>query len=171
VVRTGDEGLLMSEVGLKRQFTKRKLVRVLRRLIRTAYLRVNHPRRVTCLDCGFLSLGEAEVTHADRVMLHMKGTGGWCPSLDVLGCSRSLWVNYDLTYSGTSAEVIFDELDLDRRSCDGFFKYKPGWTPTDHRELLSKHQESRQKIVSGILLAVASSILTVLVAWVIKSMK
>lgn len=143
-----------------------RLVRLsLRRLAHGLLIRVKHPKRVACLNCGFLSLGEAEVTAADRLMLSAKGAGA-CPDLEVLHCSRSLWVRYDLFYSGTNAEGIFEELEVDRRDCAGFLRHRPGWTPFEHRDLLSKTLEARQKIT----FAVVGSLLTLFAAWLTKQL-
>lgn len=105
---------------------------------------------MTCLDCGFLSGGSDEVSSANRAMLAARGVGG-CPSLDHLHCSRSLWVSYDLTYVGTNADAIFEELEGDRRGCRGFLRYRPGWTPNEHRDLVGKAFETRQKVIFTIL--------------------
>jgi hypothetical protein len=140
-----------------------KARKALREFAHGVLVRAKHPRRATCLDCGFLALGDAEVTAADRVMLAARGTSG-CPSLDILRCSRSLWVGYDLTYVGTSAEGIFEELEADRRDCAGFLSYRPGWTPNEHRDLLTKALETREKA----LLAVLSFLLGVLTVLAVK---
>jgi len=118
---------------------------------RTVYTHVHHPLKITCLDCGFLSLRSDEVTRADRVMLSARGRAGGCPSLNILDCSRSLWIDYDLTYVATDAGAIFDEVERDRRSCEGFFKYKPGWSPGGHKDLLLKALAFRQKVFFVVL--------------------
>ena len=134
----------------------------MRKLARTLVVRTRRPFKVTCLDCGFLSLGSEEVSAANRAMLGARGVGG-CPSLDLLRCSRSLWVSYDLMYVGTDADAIFEELEGDRRGCRGFLRYRPGWAPNEHRELLSKALETRQKVFFTIL----GTILGLLAAWVV----
>lgn len=140
--------------------------RLRNRVDRLAVL-ARHPKRVTCLECGFLSLGEAEVTKAERRMLASRGVGS-CPPLDVIRCSRALWVDYDLMYAGTDSDGIFDELEADRRGCEGFLRHEPGWTPNEHRELLKKVLENRRKIVLVLLAAVTGSITGLLGAWVAK---
>ena len=100
---------------------------------------------------------------ADRVLLHVRGKAA-CPPLDVLGCCRSLWVDYDLTYFGTSVAGVFDEVQKDRRDCVGFFRYKPGWSPSGHQDLLLKTLETKQKTAFALL----GSLLTLLCLWVAK---
>src|SRR5437879_5577369 len=91
--------------------------KVLKKTARVVSAHARYPLKVTCLNCGFLSLEDKEVTRADRVLLHVRGTAG-CPPLEVLGCSRFLWTDYDLTYVGTNSEAIFDEVQRDRRDCE-----------------------------------------------------
>ncbi len=127
-----------------------------------------HPRRITCLECGFFSLEDKEVSSADRILLHMRGTAGGCPPLDSLGCWRSLWVEYDLTYCGVDAGAILDEVQRDRRNCKGFFRYNSGNSPSDHQELLLKAQERKQKLIFTVIGSVIGSGITLFVTWLVK---
>ena len=135
----------------------------LRKLARAAVAGVRHPFGVTCLDCGFLALGDNEVGEANRVLLRMKGSGG-CPPLEKLRCFRGLWVEYDLTFIDVNAGAIFDELAKQRRDCEGFLRYKPGWSPSLHRDLLLKRLETWQKVLFLLL----GSALTLLAGWIAK---
>ncbi|SRR6266404_647432 len=128
---------------------------------------VRHPRPVTCLDCGFLALGNEEVTRAERILLHGEGSAGLPCSpeeLTDLNCTRSLWVDYDLTYVDGSAQGIFDELEQDRRGCAGFLRYRPGFSPSEHRDLLLKRMDSKEKLKFAVL----GGIVTLFFAWVAK---
>lgn len=129
---------------------------------------VRHPARVTCLDCGFLALQDGEVTRADRILLHCKGTAGLpCHPDDLpadLVCTRSLWVQYELVFGGGSHEGVFDELERDRRSCPGYLKYIPGFSPKEHREQLLKRMDNKERI----RFAVLGGIITLIVAWLAK---
>lgn len=127
----------------------------------TAISYVRHPFGVTCLNCGFLALGKKEVGKANRILLHLRGTAG-CPPLEELQCFRLLWVDYDLTYTGTDTNGIFDEVQRARRNCQGFFRYRPGWAPTGHQDLLLKKLERREKIFLVILGSIIGSLLTFL---------
>ncbi|MFH1595522.1 MAG: hypothetical protein ABIG94_04015, partial [Pseudomonadota bacterium] len=120
-----------------------------------------YPFGVTCLECGFLALGEKEVGTADRILLHIRGTAG-CPPLKELQCFRSLWVDYDLIYAGTDENGIFDEVQKQRRNCQGFFPYRPGWSPTGHKDLLQKRLERREKVFLVVLGLFIGSLLTFL---------
>ena len=128
---------------------------------------VRRTARVTCLDCGFLAFQDREVTRADRILLHCKGTAGLpCHPDDLpadLGCTRSLWVQYELVFGG-SLEGVFDELERDRRSCPGYLKYIPGFSPKEHRDQLLKRMDNTERI----RFAVLGGIITLIVAWLAK---
>jgi hypothetical protein len=146
--------------ALRRRTGRSASWKALGRHTRTALAHLRRPRRVTCLDCGFLALAGGEVGGANRVRLGIKGAAG-CPPLEALGCSHSLWIDYDLMYSGTDATAIFEELEKDRRQCTDFFRYRPGSSPREHQDLVLKKRDLWQRIV----LAVLSWILGFFAAW------
>jgi hypothetical protein len=83
--------------------------KTLKSCVRNMFSYIHHPFGVTCLDCGFLALGQDEVNTADRIRLHCRGTVSGCPPLEIIQCFRSLWVDLDLTYSDSPpADEIFD---------------------------------------------------------------
>lgn len=133
----------------------------LKKLANTVVSYFHYPFGVTCLDCGFLALGEKEVSKANSIMLYCRGTAG-CPPLEMLWCSRSLWVDYDLSYAGFDAEGIFDEILKQRRDCKGFFRYRPGWSPPGHQDLLLKTLERRKNFFYFLLASFLGSLLTLL---------
>jgi hypothetical protein len=141
----------------------------LRRFARDLLHRMRRPRRVTCLDCGYLSFGGAEATGEDRVILaeRMAAWGNVGISLDIsldtLRCFRSLWLEYRLLGGGD--EVILSELDTDRRGCRGFDRHRPGFTPSEHLDLLSKRWEARRQFWLTVLGSAAGATLALLVAW------
>src|SRR5260370_8691722 len=93
---------------------KTEAKRLARKTSQTILGFARHPLPVTCLDCGFLALGDEEVTRADRIILQREGSAGLPCSPDELtnlNCTRSLWVDYDLTYLNRSAQAISDDLD------------------------------------------------------------
>lgn len=122
-----------------------------------------HPRGITCLECGFLALGQSEVSTAERVMLGDPSIAVQ-PRWENVNCQRSLWVDYELTYVEPCYEGVRDEISRSRRECDGFYAYRPGWSPAGHRELLLKFQERR----SNILFLLLGSALTLLGTWLAK---
>ena len=124
---------------------------------------LKHPVGVNCLDCGFLSLGEGELNPAERIQLHVRGTAG-CPPLEVISCSKQLWIEYDLTYCGTDADGIFIELEKQRRDCKGFIRYKSGWSPSKHDEILLKRMDIKEKL----FIAVIGAVLAFIVQWLVK---
>lgn len=126
---------------------------------RRSFLRVKHPSRVTCYQCGFLSFGDNEVTFQHREVL---ASGEPSLSVEKLRCFRSCWTEYGVYEWGE--DVVRSELEIDRRDCPGFFRHRQGWTPNEHRDLLSKRLETRQKIA----FAFFGSFLTLLVAWLAK---
>jgi len=146
---------------------KTRAKRLARKTSQTILGFARHPLPVTCLDCGFLALDDEEVTKADRIMLHCEGSAGLPCSpeeLTNLNCTRSLWVDYDLTYLGGSAQGIFDELEQERRRCVGYLKYRPGFSPSEHRDLLLKRMDSKEKLKFAVL----GGIVTLFFAWIAK---
>lgn len=143
----------------KRNRLRRGLRRWANRLLIRARL-----RKSTCLNCGFLALGDAEVSEASRAELAARGMAGG-PSLDQLRCSRSLWVAYDLAYAETDVEGVYKELlEEDRRCCRGFMWHRPGFPPSEHRDLVLRKLDSWQKL----LFAVLGAALALLVQWADK---
>lgn len=127
---------------------------------------VFHPRGMTCLNCGFLALSDQEVGRADRILLAATGQAG-CPPLDELQCSKKLWVNYDLLYSGLSSEGIFAELQVRRRPCTGFVKYMPYRTPREHREWEDNRRERREKNLDRVAFVALGFALSLLSHWLL----
>lgn len=132
---------------------------------------VQQPLRVTCLECGFLALGVQEVSTAERCMLSTKGMSAVMPTLETLRCHRSLWVGYDLTYSGNPDMPKLDVVTEWRR-CEGFLSYKPGLSPEEHMERLARSDERKAQFAYTLLAAILggglSSVLTLLGLWAAK---
>jgi hypothetical protein len=124
---------------------------------------------VTCLDCGFLAFEDREVTRTDRILLHCEGSAGLPCSQENLtnfNCARSLWVDYDLTYFGGAPPQ--GEVKRQRRGCVGYLKYRPGFSPKEHRDLLLKRMDSKEKLKFAVLGAIAGGIVTLLFALAAK---
>jgi len=124
------------------------------------YLR--HPRRVDCLDCGFLALGGYEVTEAERIQIATPSSGTQ-PDWKKLWCHCNRWVRYELTYTGPSYEGLQEELQQDRRTCKSYLRYREGWSPDEHRELRLKREEVRVRVLFLLLGSLLGSALTLLV--------
>lgn len=140
------------------------MVKSIKKFIYNAVSYVRHPLGVTCLHCGFLALGQQEVNSAARILLHCRGTAG-CPPLEELWCFRSLWVDFDLIYSGAPPDdEIFDMVQKQQRNCKGFFRYRSGWSSSDHRDLLLKTKDWWGRLAFALL----GVILTLLVMWMAK---
>ena len=151
----------------------RKRKRVLARLpklTRTAAAHLRHPRQVTCLDCGFLALGDAEVNKRDRVLFAVRGVAG-CPPVGALRCSRSLWVDYDLLYYRPNAAAIFEEIETDRRQCKGFHRYQEGYSPREHLDLLSKAHDKAHDNRRAVFIAFLVMILGLIATWLVKVLR
>src|SRR6267154_164816 len=132
---------------------------------------VRHPLPVTCLDCGFLALDDEEVTKAGRILLQGEGNAGLPCSpeeLTNLNCTRSLWVDYDLTYFDGSARGIFDELEHDRRGRAGYLRNRPGFSPSEHRNLLLKGMDTKEKLKFAVNGGIAGGIVTLFFTWIAK---
>jgi hypothetical protein len=161
------------QVVLKRPTRPGRFARLRRRsrnIVLAAFAYLCHPKGMTCLHCGFLALGDGEVSTADRVLLGANGEGG-CPPLNKLHCTRKLWVEYDLMYFDTSRDGLFAELHKRRRPCVGFLLYRPGWSPSEHRDLLRTKIDRRTQIVISAASAVGASGLTLLGAWLLKLLR
>lgn len=101
-----------------------------------------HRHTRTCLDCGFLTIKGRELTQAERFMLSTRGRSAVMPAnTEQTGCSKNLWVDYELTYFGDSEDGVFEEIERPRRKCPGFFWHEHGFTPAQHLE----HQEQRRR--------------------------
>lgn len=122
---------------------------------------------MTCLNCGFLALGDFEVSKANRILLAASGEDG-CPPLNKLHCLRKLWVNYELGYFNDRRDGVFEEVQKKRRPCEGFLRYRPGWSPSEHRDLLQSKLERRKKVFISAASAVGGAVLTLAVAWLLK---
>jgi hypothetical protein len=60
---------------------RKKVLARLAKLTRTAAAHLRHPRKVTCLDCGLLALGDSEVIPANRVLFAVRGVAGRCAAM------------------------------------------------------------------------------------------
>ena len=143
----------------------------LRKSLRCVSSRIARLSSVRCLECGFLALGEYEVTEAERCMLASRGSSAVMPALESLHCHRSLWITYDLTYVGNPEGPKLDEVNEQRR-CGGFLRYKPGLSPDDHMQRLlrseDRSEETRVRFKYLVLASVLGSGLTLLAQWVAK---
>lgn len=144
------------------------MVKVLK-ILALAVSYARHPIGVTCLDCGFLAIGDEEVSSSNRILLYCRGSAG-CPPLEGIRCFRALWLDYDLAYVGMNADGIFDEILKQRRHCPGIFRYKPSWSPKEHQDLLLKFEERKQKIWGYILATAVGAIGTLLVQYIAKQL-
>ena len=134
----------------------------LRKGIRKGVVRACHPNGATCLECGFLSFGTEELIKNDRLLLSVEGAAGLPDDahLSHICCFKSLWVPLP-----TDTDEIFTEIKKVRRPCEGFLRYRPGYSPLDHRGLSEKKQERREKMLIGILSALGGMALTLFTAW------
>ena len=138
-----------------------RLVAALRKFLKLVSSRITRPSPVTCLECGFLALGQHEVTEAERCMLASRGSSAVMPNLESLHCHRSLWVTYDLTYVGNAEGPKLDEVN-EQRHCRGFLRYKPGLCPDDHMQRLLRSEERGAQFKYVMLGLVLGSVLTLL---------
>ncbi len=149
---------------MKKIDRKLYISRIARKLGYTAISYARHPFGITCLDCGFLTVVDNEVSTADRLLLSCRQES---IPLEKLWCSRRLWIDYELCYDGC-AESIFKCLEKQRRNCEGFFRYRPGWSPSGHLDLLLRAQDKREKIFILCLGIVLGALSTLLVSWLAK---
>ena len=116
---------------------------------------LRRPLRVTCLDCGFLAHeGADEVDKAARLVLPAKGTIPLREKyLNSLRCRRSLWVGFAVHGGPTLDEAIM------RRRCEGFLRYKPGRSPEEHMQSLSRSEERKAQFGYTFLAAFLAAVL------------
>lgn len=95
-----------------------------------------HICRRSCFGCGFLALGndDNELDTSDRVLLetHISGTSMRLPAWEKIYCSKRLWINYEIGYTGPAFEGLEAELSSSRNHCLGWYRYRPGYSPQKH---------------------------------------
>ena len=122
--------------------------------------------RPECLNCGFLGFANSEVHEAARVEFGAWIGGTMSPNyaIDDLECTKRLWVKYELTYFGLSAEGIKDELSQERRNCPGFMSHRPGYSPEDHKGIQRDNWRTwrnlRANLIVGVIGGSAGAALT-----------
>lgn len=133
--------------------------------VRSAVAHVRHPKGDTCLECGFLAFGTEELITFNRTLLAVKGVAGLPDDVHLshIRCFRSLWAP-----PPDDGDDVLREVAKRRRPCEGFLKYKPGYTPLDHRGLLEKKQDRREKVLIGIAGAIGGALLALVGAWARK---
>lgn len=119
------------------------------------------PRTHTCIDCGFLALGNREVASGDRWMLASRGTNAKMPVLTSLRCYRSLWVQYDTDYCGNPDGPKLDEVNRNRR-CEGFVRYMPGFSSEELMKRLLGSKDKKTQFFYTLLAAFLAAILALL---------
>ena len=139
----------------------RKSQKMLYKLL--AYIR--HPFGVTCLHCGFLAISTRELISSERIMLQNRGQAG-CPVLAKIFCFRSLWIDLDLAYTaGYPDDEILDKVNKNQRHCRGFFKYKPGWSPSEHQGLLTKSTDRKKNLIYSLFIGFIGGVLAIILKW------
>lgn len=129
------------------------------------YAKIRHPLGVTCLECGFLAIGSHELNTSEREMLRCRGCDG-CPPLDKIWCFKSLWVELDLIYHGNyPGDDLLNEVNKNQRECWGFFRYRPGWTPSGHLELLSKSTDRKKNLIYSLIAGFLGGVLAIFIKW------
>ena len=136
-------------------------------IVRNTVAHLRYPKGMTCLECGFLASDTFEVSKSDRILLACSGEAG-CPPLNKLHCERKLWVNYELGNWGNSRDGLFGEVQKKRRPCEGFLRYRPGWSPREHRDLLQSKLERRDKIFISATSAIGAAVLALVGDWLLK---
>src|SRR4051812_8189491 len=89
---------------------RRWTLKALARRTRAAWVRVRHPKRVTCLDCGFLASGDEDEKVSGAIRSDL---GAERMSTEGIWCSRNNWIELELGFGGS----ISEELQKDRRQC------------------------------------------------------
>jgi hypothetical protein len=148
------------------------MVRMARRETRTTKLRwwlrrrcyglagfLRDPRRATCRECGFFAFDGREVQTWMRIELSQTFPASRIAHPENLDCFRSMWT-WPLYYASADAHVINEELETVRRGCEGFFRYRPGFSPAEHRDLTLKRSENRRGLWLMFLSAIVGGLVT-----------
>ena len=125
--------------------------------------KIKHPNGVNCLRCGFLGKDDIEIGTADRILLDCQGAAG-LPNMNNVRCVRNLWVNLTLSNNNFNINNIINEVKRKRKYCEGYFKYKPGWNPEGHKDLLLRNSENKIRLWFMIL----GGIVALIVEYIIK---
>ncbi len=119
-----------------------------------------------CVDCGFLALGESEVSYESRFCLRCEESAEQ-PPLNMLRCTKRMW-----TVGGFDHHELFETLNAKRRPCEGhFLRDMPGRSPSEHREWEDHKRTRREKIIDrliGAALSVAGGVGALIGAWLLK---
>ena len=123
----------------------------------------------SCLDCGFWGYGNREVLKAARVDFNGWVHGSWAPNhrLEGLNCSEGRWVTYDLTYVGTAADGIQDELTRNRNKCEGFMRHRAGFSPAEHKEMKRQRWLSRWNLVMTLSSGIIGGTIVAILNWML----
>ena len=107
-----------------------------------------------------------EVDTSTRIMLYNPESATQPSGAEYFHCFRSMWT-WPLHYGAVDYGVVQEEVRQSRRDCRGFYRYRPGWSPIEHRELVLKASENRFRV----WLAILSAAIGVLVGFIIASLK
>jgi hypothetical protein len=80
-----------------------------------------------------------------------------------VSCTRHLWFNLEI--AGGDPDEIREEIDRQRKGCVGYLRYKPGWSPSEHKALVTKKEDRREKIVMVIAGGIIGGIIALFFQW------
>lgn len=100
-------------------------------------------KKRTCLNCGFLTIQDSELSRPAQIMLGSRGVSAVMPTHpEQTRCFKNLW-DYDLTYIGDTFDGVIEEIELSRDNCPGFVTYEAGFTPAQHLEAQLEQRKER----------------------------
>ncbi len=124
----------------------------------------------SCLNCAFLGHARATVSQEDRdlfALILSTSVNSVTPHWQDVWCSKRMWTNYILTYSAPTWPGLSEELKSDRKTCLGWMRFRPGYSPQEHRDFQKAHwavwDTGRSALVAAFLGALAAA----LFAWLI----
>ena len=74
---------------------------------------------------------------------------GTHPDLRMFSCARNVWDSLD--FEDKPKDTVFQLLNSNRK-CPYFFRYNPGYSPIEHREL-QQEAKNQRRLMIGMLLA------------------
>ena len=121
---------------------------------------------VRCRDCGFLAMRNVETRKLEEAEETLRNTGQ-IPAQHRMKRHESLPVCFmaavNLRAEATGEDPVHVlEIVNRERQCAAFTNWNVGYTPKEHREMLDRGEERRQRRIDAGLLALVAGLFTIL---------
>ena len=121
-------------------------------------------KKLTCLECGFLTITGSELITAHRTHLAIFNPRHDKAPLDInlTRCYRNQWETRELQ-GFLSKQDLLAELKADRRKCPHFTTYKLGYDPEQTVKRVEKKADRRYQFKRDAVMLLVGCLLTVIV--------